>query len=151
MPIVASEIKFYKSNESNSTGGTITATEVTDNTLNNLFDDVSAAEAESGAIEYRKIFVKNTNGSLTLSNIKIWISQLTSSSGDEFHIGLGSSSDTDGSAASYSQPTTAGAGLSVASLASGASQGLWIRRTVSAGASAAANDTGILSVQGETS
>lgn len=97
MPIVTGDLEYYKSNGTNSTGGTITATAITDNTLNNLFDDVSADEADSGATEYRKIFIKNNHGTLTWQDVVFWRSGATDSTDDEISLGIGSSADDDGS------------------------------------------------------
>lgn len=99
MSITASDIEMYKSNGTNSTGGTITATAITDATLNNLFDDVTADEASAGATEYRKIFVKNNHGSLTWTSVVFWRSSNTTSTDDEISLGIGSSADDDGSSA----------------------------------------------------
>jgi len=97
MSITASDIEMYKSNGTNSTGGTITATAITDATLNNLFDDVTADEALAGATEYRKIFVKNNHGSLTWTSVIFWRSTNTTSTDDEISLGIGSAADDDGS------------------------------------------------------
>lgn len=97
MPIAASDIEFYKSNGTDSTGGTITATALVDNTLNNLFDEVSGDESLVGLIDYRKIFVKNNHATLTWDSVVAWVSTQTSSSDDEVSLGIGSASDDDGS------------------------------------------------------
>ena len=51
-----------------SLGSYRSSTEITDNTDNNLFDDVSGAEATAGDTEYRCICFKNNHGSLELQN-----------------------------------------------------------------------------------
>lgn len=96
MPITPADLEYYKSNAAGSTGGTITATAVTDNSLNNLFDDVTSDESVSGASEYRKIFVKNNHGSLTWQNVAYWRSSDTVSVNDEVWLGMGTASDDDG-------------------------------------------------------
>lgn len=153
--IVQSEIKFYKSSDTNSTGGAISATEVTDNTLNNLFDDVSGDEALAGAVEYRKIFIKNTNASLTWQNVKMWIQSLTTSSDDEIDISLtsnetGSSATGDGQ--TYVRPTSKVHAdvLNIGNLAAAATKAIWIRRTVTAGASASTSNAATIKAEGET-
>ena len=65
MPIIASELKYFES--TNNLGGSFVATEILDNTLHNLFDVVETIESEAGAINYRCIYVKNTNLTLTLA------------------------------------------------------------------------------------
>lgn len=97
MAITSSDLEYYKSNGTNSTGGTITATAITDNTLNNLFDDVTADESDAGATEYRKVFVKNNHGTLTWQSVVFWRSSDTLSTDDEISLGIGSASDDDGS------------------------------------------------------
>lgn len=96
MSVLTTDIKHYKSSNSNSTGGSITATEILDLSLHNLFDAVSADEAEDGAVEYRKFFVKNTSVD-QWQNVVGWIQTQTLSDSDEIAIGLGTSDDNDGS------------------------------------------------------
>lgn len=155
MAITATDIKFYKSSGTDSTGGDISATEITDNTLNNLFDDVSGDEAAAGAVEYRKIFVKNTHGTLTFVSPKFWIEALTDSSNDEIDISTttsltGSSATGDGQ--SYVRPTSKVHAnvLSLGNIAAGAYAAVWIRRTVDASAAAYSNNSCQLKVEGET-
>ena len=49
------------------------STTITDNTDNNLFDDVSGAEASAGDTEYRCIAIQNKHASLELQNAKIYM------------------------------------------------------------------------------
>ena len=57
MSILASDLKFFFSgggandNPNASLGGAKSSVAITDNTLNNLFDDVSGTEHEAGDIE----------------------------------------------------------------------------------------------------
>jgi hypothetical protein len=87
MPIVASDLKFRlattsgsagnstaQGNPNNSLGKYISTTDLTDNTLNNLFDDVSGDENAAGTVDYRCLFVYNSHGSLTWQSPKIWLS-----------------------------------------------------------------------------
>ncbi len=155
MPIAQSDIKFFKSAATDSDGGAISATEITDNTLNNLFDDVSGDEAQAGDVEYRKIFIKNNHGSLTWIAVKAWIESLTSSTDDEIAISLSTNltgSNATGDGQSYVAPTakTHGDVLVVGNLTAGGYKDIWIRRTVSAGAAAFTNDTAVLKAEGET-
>lgn len=84
MAIVAGDLKKYLTGAS-SNGGTQTdpnaalgnyrsATEITDNTDNNLFDDVSGAEAAAGDTEYRCFCIQNTHASLELQTAKVYLS-----------------------------------------------------------------------------
>lgn len=79
-----------------SLGGAISNTEVADGVDENIFDDVSAAEAEAGDTEYRCVYVKNTNATDTLYNAQVWIDQQTPA-GDEVQIALDPAGVGDGS------------------------------------------------------
>jgi len=133
---------------------------ITDNVTDNLWDDVSGDEAAAGDTEYRGFYVKNTHATLPWLSVVYWIASLTSSTDTEFDIAVaaeaaGSSmasiadESTAPSGITFSRPTTKGAGLSVGNIANGSYRGLWIRRTVSAGA-AAANDSGTIRNEGDS-
>lgn len=87
MPIVSSDILVKLSvtsgaagnstaqgNVNNSLGKYISTTQITDATLNNLFDDISGDENAAGTTDYRCIFFHNAHASLTLQSPKVWIS-----------------------------------------------------------------------------
>ena len=171
MAITSSNIKFYLSggtsnaNVNASIGGVISTTEVTDNSLHNLFDKTLGTESTAGDIEYRCIYVKNTHGSLELELAKIWISTNTSSPANVIAIALDGAgkggtaeTETDENVAptgeSFSQPSAYSGGLSLdgggTGLGYGVSYPIWIRRTIAAGATAVDNVTFVLSVQGDT-
>ena len=132
------------------------------NVANNLFDDVTVAEAGSGDIEYRCFYVENSNAaSKTLEGGVIWIDALTTSPSTEFDLGLdpaaiGSNSTTTSAnentaptGVTFSRPTTKAAGLAIGNIPAGSKKAVWIRRTVSAGATAA-SDSGSIRVEGNT-
>ncbi|KAF0218799.1 MAG: hypothetical protein FD174_2582 [Geobacteraceae bacterium] len=85
MAIIASDLKKYftqgggvsdggaAGSAAVSLGGYRGTVEPTDNTDNNLFDDISGAEAAAGVTDYRCICLKNTHASLALQNAKVWI------------------------------------------------------------------------------
>jgi len=54
-------------------GGYRSSTTVVDNTDNNLFDDVSGAEASAGDTEYRCIVIQNEHASLELQDAKVYL------------------------------------------------------------------------------
>lgn len=141
---------------------------------NNLFDDVSGAEATAGDTEYRCFCVKNTNGSDTLTDVKIWISTDTGNAEDDisFAVEVPTSSDTVGYAqtvvnestspnvnagnvSNWSDATSKGTGVAVNINAHDADMGpgeiifVWLRRIVSAGASSAAAETVTISAGGD--
>ena len=157
MPIVASDLKIYlsggngNSDPNASLGGIISTTEVTDNTTHNLFDQVSGTESNAGDIEYRGIYLKNTHGSLTAQNTKVYISSNTGSSTTTIDIALdGGATDatmetlsdesTAPSGESFTAPTSYATGLSIGSMTTGQKKGIFIRRTVDAGTTAVNDD-----------
>lgn len=167
MPVATSDIKFYLSGGGSNAdpnaalGGAISATEVVDASLHNLFDAVNGTEATSGDTEYRCIYVKNTHGSLTWLSVAAWISSNTPSTDDTIDIGLGTSAvggteqtvaneNTAPSGVSFSAPSSFGTGLSIGDLASGQWKAIWVRRTVNASAAAYNADAATLSLQGDS-
>lgn len=96
MPIVSADLKEYKSSATNSDGAGISATEVVDNTDNNLFTDITGDEATAGGTEYRKIFRKNTHGTLTWQNVVSWLLSQPTNSALSFGFGLDHADDADG-------------------------------------------------------
>lgn len=167
MPIASSELLFCLSGGSGNTaptaslGGGKSNTTISDGTMNNLWDDVSAAEASAGDVEYRGIFLMNTSTTLTLSNARVWISATTSAPGDEWAICTDSSStNTSNTMSSISDETTAptqtgswttfGTTLSIGAMGPTKSIGVWIRRSVSAAAASFASDSASITFDGET-
>jgi hypothetical protein len=137
-------------------GGVITTA-----TLNNLFDDVSGDESASGDTEYRCFYVENTNGTLTLSAIKAWIATASASSDSEYAIGLDpagvngtattiANESTAPAGVTFTRPTDKSGGLTIADLTAGSQAAIWVRRVISAAASAASSDGPTLRVEGDT-
>jgi len=167
MAITASDIKFYLSGGGSNSdvnaalGGAISSTEVTSASLHNLFDKVSGAEASAGDTEYRCIYVKNTHGSLTWESVKAWVSTNTPSTDSTIDIALGgegkngtaetvANENTAPSGESFSAPSSYASGLSLGDLDAGDYYPIWIRRTISASATAYNTDGATISVQGDT-
>ena len=50
----------------------------------------------------------------------------------------------------FTRPATKGAGLAIGDIPAGSYKGLWIRRTVTAGATALAVDAGVIRCEGDT-
>ena len=96
MPIVSADLKEYKSSNANSDGGAISATEVVDNTDNNLFTDITGDEASAGGTEYRKVFRKNNHGSLSWQNVVSWLQSQPTNSALSFGFGVDHADDADG-------------------------------------------------------
>lgn len=136
-------------------GGVITSA-----AANNLFDDVTGTEAGAGDVEYRGVYFKNAHADHTLESAVCWIDSLTTSSGTEFDMGLDpagvgstgatiANESTAPAGVTFTRPTSKGAGLSIGNIVAGSRIQVWIRRTVSAGATAA-SDTGSIRLEGDT-
>lgn len=150
---------------SGSLGDQISTTVIPDATLNALFDDISGAENAAGTVDYRCIFIHNSNSANALQSAVVWISAEVAGGANiaigvdptaASVIGSGSAqavtiaSETDAPAGvSFSSPTSFGAGLSLGSIPAGQCKAVWIRRTAT-NSSALNNDGVTLSVQGDT-
>ena len=167
MPIANSDIVYRLSGGSGNTdpnaslGGVKSTTAITDNTLNNLWDNVSGDEGAAGDIEYRAFYVHNAHATLTLQTPVIWVSSNTTSSSDEVDIGVGTAAvngteqtivneSTAPSGVTFSHPTTKGAGLSLGNLPAGQHKAVWARRTVTAGAGAIDANAYNITVEGDS-
>ena len=179
MAIAASDIKVKLSvktgsagnstaqgNVNNSLGKYISTTEITDNTLNNLFDDISGAENAASTVDYRCIFIHNSHASLTYQSAKVYLSAEVSG-GASIAIAvdnvaasaIGSSSaqaeeianETTAPTANggFSAPTTTGGALSLGDIAAGSCKAIWVRRTA-ANSAAKDNDGVTLTIFGDT-
>lgn len=178
MPIATTDIKFKLSvltgAAGNSTAGTpagslgkyISTTEITDNTLNNLFDDVTGAENAASDVEYRCIFIHNAHASLTYTTPYVWLSAEVAG-GASIAIAIDSTatsaigsagaqaddvadeSTAPAPALSFSSPTSYGTGLAVGSIPAGYCKAIWVRRTC-ANTSPKTNDGVTISVSGDT-
>jgi hypothetical protein len=171
MPIAASDIHFrFSGGASNnspaaSLGGAMSSNQITDNVQQNLFDDVSGAESTAGDIEYRAFYVLNNHGSLTLVDARVYFSSspVTAAAGTDMHMALAgeainttietvANEDTAPVGETFTQPTTYTGGLQLngsGGLAPADDKGVWLRRTTTAGASAAA-DSATVKVEGDT-
>ena len=164
MPILASEIQFFKSTAVGSDsipslGGAITTNQITDGLLNDLFDDVSAAESTTGRTEYRCIYIQNKNaGGLVLQLAELFIDTNAPNANVNCAIGL-DPAGANAVATTIADEVTAPAGvvftepdslsqLALGDLAQDEFYAFWIRRTVSPGATASAADSLTLGVQG---
>lgn len=148
-----------------SLGKYISTSTIPDATLNALFDDISGAENAASTVDYRCIFIHNSNAANALQNAVIWLSAEVAG-GASIAIGvdptaasaIGSASaqavqianeTTAPAGVTFTAPTTAGTGLSLGSIPSGSCKAVWFRRT--AANSAALNNDGVTwSVQGDT-
>jgi hypothetical protein len=165
VPIASGDIQYRLSGDgtpNGSLGGAIHANAVTDNTDNNLFDDVSGAEHTAGDIEYRCIYVRNGHGSLTLTSAVVWIQSDTTGADSDISIAVGTAAingteqtianeGTAPSGVSWSDAATSrAAGLALGDLPTGQHKAVWIRRTITAGSTPQAADTCIIQAGGDT-
>lgn len=177
MPIISSDLVYRFSVTSGSAGNTtagtaagslgkyISTTAITDATLNNLFDDISATENAALTVDYRLFFVLNNHASITLTSPVVWLSSETAG-GANIAISVDTTGVTaKGSASaqakqianettaptsqSFSSPTTKGTGLTIADIPAGSVQGIWVRRTAAA-STALSPDGVVLRVEGNT-
>lgn len=168
MPITTSDILIKLSTKSGSAGNSnsqgnvnnslgkyISTTQLTDNTLNNLFDNVSGAENAASTVDYRCLFIHNNHGSLTAQSVVIYISSQVSGGataaigvdttaasaiGNASAQALEVATETDApTGVSFSAPSTAATGLSLGDIAAGSCRAFWVRRTA-ANSSAKDND-----------
>lgn len=117
-----------------------------------LFDQVASAEAAAGRVEYRCIYLHNSNATSTMLSAVVWVAGNTPSAGTTLDIGVGTAAvnGTEQTVAdettapvgvAFSAPSTQGAGLALGDIPAGQHRAIWLRRTVTAGAGAIANDT----------
>ena len=143
-----------------SIGGAPSSTQLTNSSKNNLFNKVTAQQAEDGVTDYRCEALRNTHATLVYKGSKVWIRQNTSSGDTAVEIGLSaqavnanptaiSNDETAPSGVTFSTPATEGAALSVGDLAAGRFFAYWTKRIVDSGASAA-SDQYQIEVVGET-
>jgi len=157
------EIRFSggsSNNSGNASLGGVKSSNEAPETLNALFDAVSAAEALAGDIEYRGLYLHNGNTTDEMVNIVLYLDTVSTSADTDIAVGVGTSAvngteqtiadeGTAPSGVSFSTPTSAGSGVSLGSLAAGESKAFWIRRTVNENA-ANGSDSATLGFRCET-
>lgn len=142
-----------------SLGKYISTTQLTDNSLNNLFDDVSGEENAASEAEYRCIFLHNAHATLTAINSKVYLAGETAG-GAGIAIGVDTTAasaigsagaqalevadeDTAPVGVAFSSPTTLGTAITLGDIAPGQCRAIWIRR-LAANTTPLANDGVIL-------
>ena len=159
MPILGTEIKYYRS--TNDLGGAITASEITSNQVNNLWDDIDGLGSANGETNYRCLYVRNINTSLTLQSAVVYLLSNSSVTGVSIEVGLGTS-PINGTEQSVPNENTAPAGvifstaedfanaLSIGDIPSDSFKAIWLKRVVVAGVNPFTNDSPTLRVSGQT-
>lgn len=170
MAITAADIKWYYSGSGNgnsnsdpnaSIGGYISSVELTNDALENIFDNVSGDESSAGDTEYRAFFVKNTHATLTWQNVKAWMLSNTTSNDDTVNIGIeDSKGDNKQRVADESTAPTISSGfvtavnkangLSLGNLAPGDVYMVWLKRIVNASAAAVNDNAFEVKIEGDT-
>lgn len=167
MSILASDIKFYlsggasNSNPNASLGGVKSSVAIVDDTLQNLFDNVTGAEHSAGDTNYRCFYVKNDSAE-TAYNVKIYIDTNTPAADDTITIGkdlagLNAEADTIANestapdpAVTFSTAADYANGISLGDIPAGQVYAIWVKRVVTAGSTAQANNSAILKVSVDT-
>jgi len=167
MSILSSDIKFYLSGGASnadpnlSLGGVISATAIVDNSLQNLFDNVSGAEHTAGDTNYRCLYVKNESLE-TAYNVKIYIDTNTPAVDDTINIGkdlagVNGTADTIPDEATAPSPAVTftdapdyANAISLGDIPAGQVYAIWVKRIVSPGSTAQANNSAILKVSVDT-
>ena len=145
-----------------SLGGAKSSTQLTDNTKNNLFDDVTSAEHTAGDIEYRAVYCHNAHATLTLTNAVAWIQSDTSGADTDLSIAVGSAA-VNGTEQTVANENTAptgvtwsdaaisrSTGLALGDIPAGQHKAIWLRRTTTAGSTPQASDTAQIQFGGDT-
>jgi hypothetical protein len=126
-----------------------------------IFDSVSGAESAAGDVEYRCVYVHNAHGSLSLDNAVAWVQSDTPGALTVIAVGVGSSAmngteqvvadeNSPPSSITFLSAVNKAGGTALGSIPAGQSRALWLRRTVSAGATVTASDPFTIRVEGET-
>jgi hypothetical protein len=149
-----------------SLGDQISTTAWAGGVANDLFDDISGAENAASTVDYRCIFVHNSNGANALTNAVVYMSAETaggasialavdttaaSTIASASAQALTATNETTGpqTSLSYSSPTTLGTGLSLGTINAGSCRAFWVRRSAS-NSSALSGDGVTIAVAGDT-
>lgn len=160
MSIVAGDILFFLSGGAGNTdpnasfGGAISSTQIVDNTINNLFSDVTGDQHATGYTSYRGFYVKNNNGADTGYNTKVWIDTNTVGVDETITIGIEATKGspkqtivneiTAPTGISFSIANSQANGLSLGTLAPSDVYLIWIKRVVSVGTTPQASDSAVI-------
>jgi len=115
------------------------------NETQNMFDIVSSSKSLLGDIAHRAVYIKNTNATITATDVRIWISKQTPA-GDYIELGLDPAGIGDGvttgvmttiateadvpAGVSFTIPENYSNGLLIGDLDPNETVGFWVRRTV---------------------
>ncbi len=145
-----------------SLGGVKSSTELSPTVSEeNLFSNVDGAEAAAGSTKYRGLYYHNGHASLTLESTVIWFTTQTPSTDTIIAMALAgeglnatmetiTDEDTAPIGESFTSPATKAAGLSMGNVPFSQHFGFWVRRIVTAAASAFDNDDWAYRIEGDT-
>ena len=163
MAVAASDMKFRlsgggaNSNPNASLGGAISSVDLVDNVAQNLFDNISGAEAAAGETSYRCLYVKNNHATDDADDVTIWVQSNTPSANTTIAIGA-DPAGVNGTATTianefaapagvtFSTPTDLAGGINLGDLTEQDYAAVWIRRTVTAGAASVSSDPATLRI-----
>lgn len=148
-----------------SLGDQISTTAWAGGVANDLFDDITGAENAASTVDYRCLFIHNSNASNPLENAVIYLSAETGG-GASIAVGadptaasaIGSASaqavtvaneTTAPAGVAFSSPTSAATGVALGTIPAGQCKAFWVRRTASNSA-ALSNDGVTLAITGDT-
>lgn len=154
-----------------SLGDYISNSGITTSVDNNVFDDVSGAEASAGDTNYRCIGFHNNHGSLPLTAAVVWIQVDTGNGEDDISFWTeapttpnevsgyvqtiaNEATEPTGASGNWSDATSKATGEDIpngsAEVGAGEWFGLWLKRIISASAGAAAAESVTMRVEGDT-
>ena len=157
MALQQDEIKLYKSSNTIGLGGAIDiASEIVSDALNNIFTDVTSAEALSGMTDYRCFYVRNTNTVAQLIQAGVMVVSDSTNPTTSVELGLGTASF-NATEQVVPNKTTAPAGVSFGTgtvikgspPANGGYFSVWIKRIVDVDADASATDKTVIRITGD--
>lgn len=148
-----------------SLGKYMSSTQITDATLDNLFDDISGDENAASTVDYRCFFFHNSHAGITLKSAKVWIYSEVAG-GASVAIGLDASGVKTATSATaqattiateaaaplnvtFSAPVSKSTGLSVGDIAASSCIAVWVRRTA-ANTAAKNSDGATIRIEGDT-
>jgi hypothetical protein len=141
-----------------SIGGVMSAINIIGGGIPNLFDSITAQEATVGDTEYRCFYIINI-GSGIVYNMKLYI-PVQPAAGTALAVGLETgflnktcllvadeNTAPGGVGVTFTAPSTSGAGISLGNMAVNDKIGIWVRRTVTPGASEQ-TASGVINIEG---
>ncbi len=131
-----------------------------------LFDDITGAENAASTVDYRCVFVHNTNAANALQNAVVFLQAETAGGASIALASDNTAPSAPGATAAqatnvanettaptavsaFSSPTTAATGVALGSIPAGQVKAFWIRRTA-ANTAALSNDGVTIAVSGDT-